>query len=263
MKFKIALVAATGLATLIAFNPAALASEILDFGTTYTITGTGFTGTGSSTADFTDTVLLSPATQTFDGGTLQITETTTPFAGGEFAEFYISTVSSAPTGPPTPPPLVAGGSTSTVTFSIDLSGIELTALAITSPSDAGYFDFATNGVANTGITPLGVFGVATDPNPGSIGAGGNVFVCYFPVPGGCSPSAPALTTDYSQLQYPFFSTAAAMNINPNANGYFFGLELTATPLPSALPLFAGGLGVIFFVARRTKRKAAVAAPLGS
>ena len=61
MKFKIALVAATGLATLIAFNPAALASEILDFGTTYTITGTGFTGTGSSTADFTDTVLLSPS----------------------------------------------------------------------------------------------------------------------------------------------------------------------------------------------------------
>ena len=54
-----------------------------------------------------------------------------------------------------------------------------------------------------------------------------------------------------------------MNIDPNANGYFLGLELTATPLPASLPLFAGGLGVIFFVARRAKRKAAVAASPGT
>ena len=202
MKFKLSLFAVAGLGALIVINQAT-ASELLDFGTTYTITGTGFTGTGSSTADFTDTVLLSATTQTFDGGTLQIIETTTPFAGGEFAEFYISTVSNTVTGPPTPPPLVADGSTSNVTFSIDLSGIKLTALAVTSPADGGYFDFTTNGSANTGITPLGVFGVGSDPNPGSIGAGGNVFVCYFPVPGGCSPSAPALTTDYTELQNSF------------------------------------------------------------
>jgi hypothetical protein len=37
-----------------------------------------------------------------------------------------------------------------------------------------------------------------------------------------------------------------------------GTDLVATPLPAALPLFAGGLGMIGLLARRKKRKAAAA-----
>ena len=37
-----------------------------------------------------------------------------------------------------------------------------------------------------------------------------------------------------------------------------GTDLVATPLPAALPLFAGGLGVIGLLARRKKRKAPAA-----
>jgi hypothetical protein len=37
------------------------------------------------------------------------------------------------------------------------------------------------------------------------------------------------------------------------------LDVSATPLPAALPLFAGGLGVIGFIGRRRKRKVAAIA----
>jgi hypothetical protein len=253
MKFRLALVAVAGFGALIVFDQA-MASDLLNFGTTYTITGQGFTGTGSTTADFTDTVLLSPSTQTFDAGTLQITEATTRFAGGEFVEFYISTVAG---------PLVANGSTSDVTFGVNLSGIQLTAPAIFHPADF-YFGFATNGVANTGISvgttglfPL--FGVEHDPNPGSIGAGQNVFYCGSVF---CdnAPYAPSTTAGYDLAFSPFYKFPYAFNSDPNANGFFLGFELTATPLPGALPMFAAGLGVIGLFARRKKRKNAISQP---
>jgi hypothetical protein len=51
----------------------------------------------------------------------------------------------------------------------------------------------------------------------------------------------------------------------NNNGNFFNdstaltLEISSTPLPAALPLFASGLGAIGLLARRRKRKNAAAA----
>jgi hypothetical protein len=41
----------------------------------------------------------------------------------------------------------------------------------------------------------------------------------------------------------------------SALGGEFGVQANAVPLPAALPLFAGGLGVLAFLARRRKRKA--------
>lgn len=89
MKFKITSVAAVGFGALIGLTEA-WPAELLKSGTTYTITGMGFAGTGSPTADFTNTVKLSRKAQTFDH--LQIAEHTTFLnAHTEFAEFYIRT----------------------------------------------------------------------------------------------------------------------------------------------------------------------------
>ena len=46
-------------------------------------------------------------------------------------------------------------------------------------------------------------------------------------------------------------------INGQVDGLFGGIQVAATPLPAALPLFAGGLGLMGFLARRRKRNAAV------
>jgi hypothetical protein len=254
MKFKFILGAAAGFCACLGLGDA-MSAELLKFGTTYMITGTGFTGTGSSTANFTDTVTLSSKPQTFNHGTLQITEHTTFLpAGGEFAEFYIST---KPRLRHVRPPLVANGSSSNVTFVIKLSGIQLRAPAITAPYNAGYFDFTTNGVANAGITTsslFGLLGVEADPNSGSIGAGKNVFYCP-----SCSTRSAATTTGYNEAQGPFYKSVTDLNINPNANGYFFGLRLI-----TRLPLRARGTRLSRpFRPPHCKTRAAVRVCMGS
>ena len=59
------------------------------------------------------------------------------------------------------------------------------------------------------------------------------------------------------------ASGGATTTDPNFSSLFDGTFLldpanapTLTPLPAALPLFAGGLGMVGFLARRTKRKAA-------
>ncbi len=46
--------------------------------------------------------------------------------------------------------------------------------------------------------------------------------------------------------------------DPTTGRYFLSGEAVATPLPAALPLFVGGLGVVSLLARRRKRKHAAA-----
>lgn len=97
------------------------------------------------------------------------------------------------------------------------------------------FGFATNGVANVGITTSSVFGllgVEPDPNPNSIGAGKDVFYCP-----SCGTGSPSMTTGYNEAQWPFYKSVTDLNIDPNANGCFFGLKLTAmAPLPAPPPV---------------------------
>ncbi len=240
MKLKLMVVVIAGFGTLIGPNMAQ--ADLLNFGSTYTISGTDF-----AAGDFTNVLLtLSSSPQTIEPG-LQITETTTLLGGGaEFAEFYISTVSAVAT----PPPLVSNGGGN---FSITVNNIQLTAATVSSNY---YFDYATNGAANTGIAAFSGAGVEINPNSGSLGAGLDAFYFLGFVPGPAST-----TTSYDYFCSPFSACVSFSNVDPNANGYFFGVELTpsATPLPAALPLFATGLGAMGLLGWRRKRKAAALA----
>jgi hypothetical protein len=55
-----------------------------------------------------------------------------------------------------------------------------------------------------------------------------------------------------------FSTTDGTLIITAADNAVFSADVDATPLPAALPLFAGGLGIIGLLARRKKRKAVAA-----
>ena len=139
-------------------------AELLNYGSTYNNSGTDFATGGVSPLN--QTITLSTSAQSFGGGS-QITETTTALPGGaEYVEFFVSN--------PTGAPLVANGSSNTNEFEIFLNSIQLTGLAVSSNY---YFDFTTNGAANTGITGYSGLGVEANPNPGSIGTGQNAF--YF------------------------------------------------------------------------------------
>jgi len=222
-------------------------ADLLNFGTTYNINGdfaTTATNGDPSTSTFSDNITLSAGAQTFDGGAYQITESTTLLGGGaEFAEFLITRTNGGT--------LVANGSSNTNTFQIYLNNIQLTAAAVSSNY---YFNFATAGTANLAITGFGGLGVEANPNSGSIGAGQNAF--YFPsfVPGAASTS-----TGYGEFQYPFNLAATDGNTDPNATGYFFGVELTpASGVPGPIAgagfpglVFAGGGFLAWWRKRRT------------
>lgn len=198
-------------------------ADLLNFGTTYNNNGTDFATGG---IPLNQTITLSSSAQPFGGGA-QITENTTPLGGGaEFVEFTISTINGAP--------LVANGANNTNEFIIFLNNIQLTAAAV---STNYYFDFATNGVANTGITAFGGLGVGANPNPGSSFAGENAFNFT-----GFVPGPAATTTGYEEFQFPFNFSAQVENIDPNANGYIVGFELSSVPGPLA---GAGMPGVLF------------------
>jgi hypothetical protein len=66
----------------------------------------------------------------------------------------------------------------------------------------------------------------------------------------------ATTLSNGEIMDVDFYNAQDWNITPKIS---FDLDPTATPLPAALPLFAGGLGLVGFLARRKKRNALAAA----
>lgn len=74
------------------------------------------------------------------------------------------------------------------------------------------------------------------------------------VAGSALPTSDIPTT-FSGLTGPF----EMVYVEANGLPAVLDMELTATPLPAALPLFAGGLGMIGLLARRKKRSALAAA----
>ena len=220
-------------------------AEYLDFGSTYNISGNFGQISGGGTA-FSDNITLSTGAQTFNGNAYQITENTTSLGGGaEFAEFYITSVTGGV--------LVPNAAATANGFSIYLNNIQLTGPAVSSNY---YFDFATNGAANTGIKSFSGIGVEPDPNPGSIGAGLNAF--YFP---GSGPST-GTTTGYGEFQYPESFAVGALNIDPNATGYFLGIELSpAVPEPSTWAMMILGFAGVGFMAYRRRKKPETLLPM--
>lgn len=65
--------------------------------------------------------------------------------------------------------------------------------------------------------------------------------------------------DFSHTATLSFQTADGVFLTSGLGGTFGDVPVSATPIPAALPLFAGGLGVLGFVARRRKRAAVAAA----
>jgi hypothetical protein len=177
MKFHFTLFAAVGLTALISSDQAK--AQLLDLGTTYTIEGEGFTGTGSP--NFNEQVELSSSTLTIDNRKLQITVTQTPWhtllpiRSGVFAEFYIH--ATRRNNQFFPPPLVDPNTdtvANNVFFEVGVSGVQLKVPAIYNFNSV-YWNFTRNGVADAGITASpgsgAEYGVKANPNPGSIGAG--------------------------------------------------------------------------------------------
>jgi hypothetical protein len=236
MKLHFTLFAAVGLAALI--SSAQAKAQLLDFGTTYTIEGQGFTGTGSP-PNFTENVQLSSSTVTFDNRKLQITETQTPWRilapirsavrRGVFVEFYIHATRRS--RQLSPPPLVDPSTVNNVWFEVGLSGVQLKVPAINN-AEYLYWNFTRNGVADAGITadPGNPWGVEANPNPGSIGAGKNVFhlsSCFLL----CSNTPVSQITSYLGEGGPSNTFIKNLNIDPKFNGYFVGFKLEYPPNP--------------------------------
>ncbi len=139
--------------------------------------------------------------------------------------------------------LVVGTTTYDVTF---VQGSYNSVYATTPPTFLG--DFADAQTASNGIDAfLNLSGVTAL----------NTFTLEFAVPFAISPSSNTFV--YNKLGPPWTDLGSANAISSIADGSLaqavFTVDLTATPLPAAFPLFASGLGALGLLGWRRKRKA--------
>ena len=125
------------------------------------------------------------------------------------------------------------------------------------PASPGFLTFSISGLSLVNPNYLLVFDVESRPSTGglpfTVTANGNPTIF-------ATPS----TASWIQEALPFTAIAGVANFMFAINAPEFvtdlsigldAISVTATPLPAALPLFAGGLGVIGLLTRRRKRKA--------
>jgi len=96
------------------------------------------------------------------------------------------------------------------------------------------------------------------PNPGSITIPFDITIAYqddilaiasiFPLPGGWSLSVSAPDTGLVSTGQTYNYYLTALVTAP------YSTDFAATPLPAALPLFAGGLGILGFIGGRRKKR---------
>jgi len=96
------------------------------------------------------------------------------------------------------------------------------------------------------------------PNPGSITIPFDITIAYqddilaiasiFPLPGGWSLSVSAPDTGLVSTWQTYNYYLTALVTAP------YSTDFAATPLPAALPLFAGGLGILGFIGGRRKKR---------
>jgi len=114
--------------------------------------------------------------------------------------------------------------------------------------------------------PGGAFDVLTITLSSAVTAFGLDFAAgqnptSFTLNNGFDSSSIAASTDYSSPGFVGFISSDPFNTitlsvdSPNGWAVQDAVTASATPLPAALPLFAGGLGMVGFLARRKKRKA--------
>ena len=130
----------------------------------------------------------------------------------------------------------------------DSSGTLLTSTTVT------LSDPVVNGFLFNSITPV------------ALTSGGQYFVVAFVGDNTWSYSLgtpPTTTSDitYNGWYYKYTSALAFPQVTEGGVGPYFGPNFeiaaaSATPLPGALPLFAGGLGIIGLIAGRKKRRSA-------
>ncbi len=167
--------------------------------------------------------------------------------------------------------LVADGVTYSLTETALNSTTDQFTLAISGingPSDTeqgryGVQSFAFGEPANfsSATAPSGFTFMTGGLSSGGCNGSGNFF-CF----SGSTPSGPALAAN-SVLDFAFDVTLSSGSfagydpsfkinwVGTNNNYDLVSQQLSTTPLPGALPLFAGGLGFLAFVLLRKKRKA--------
>lgn len=124
--------------------------------------------------------------------------------------------------------------------------------------DAFPDNYGWNGSKNTAYDPSGYVGPAIDNTSVDYGLQNSENLAFSPFGTGTLNFDPTANTSYLVTLFlaPSTSSPATGGSTPALSVQQVQIQINATPIPAALPLFASGLGVMGFLVRRKKRKGA-------